>query len=58
VETFAAGLTRPVDLKFAPDGSLYILLRDAWVKDRSFPTQTGSLHRVRYRPGAAPDPRR
>jgi putative heme-binding domain-containing protein len=49
VETFAAGLTRPVDLKFDLDGSLYILLRDAWVKDKDFPTQTGSLDRVHYR---------
>jgi putative heme-binding domain-containing protein len=51
VETFAAGLTRPVDLKFAADGSLYILLRDAWVNDRNFSAQTGSLHRVRYLAG-------
>jgi putative heme-binding domain-containing protein len=52
VETFAAGLTRPVDLKFDRDGSLYILLRDAWVKDKAFPARTGTLHRVRYRPRA------
>jgi glucose/arabinose dehydrogenase len=48
VETFAKGLTRPVDLKFAPDGSLYILVRDAWVKDKDFRPNTGSLHRVAY----------
>jgi putative heme-binding domain-containing protein len=46
VETFATGLSRPVDLKFAPDGSLYVLLRDAWVKDRSFRPGTGSIHRI------------
>ncbi len=36
VETFATGLTRPVDLAFGPDGALYVLLRDAWVVDRNF----------------------
>jgi putative heme-binding domain-containing protein len=46
VETFATGLARPVDLKFAPDGSLYVLLRDAWVKDDHFRPGTGSLHRI------------
>jgi putative heme-binding domain-containing protein len=58
VETFAAGLTRPVDLKFAPDGSLYFLLRDAWVKDKDFPTRTGRLHQVRYLSRANPALRR
>ncbi len=48
VETFATGFTRPVDLQFAPDGSLYVLLRDAWVKDRNFQPGTGSLHRIRF----------
>jgi putative heme-binding domain-containing protein len=52
-ESFAAGLTRPVDLKFAPDGSLYVLLRDAWVKDGNLSPRTGSLHRIHYRPGSA-----
>jgi glucose/arabinose dehydrogenase len=47
VETFAAGLTRPVDLAFAPDGSLYVLLRDAWVIDANFRGGTGSLLRIR-----------
>jgi hypothetical protein len=54
-EAFAAGLTRPVDLRFAPDGSPFILLRDPWVKDKAFPTQTGSLHRVRDHFRAIPD---
>jgi putative heme-binding domain-containing protein len=49
VETFATGWARPVDLKFAPDGSLYVLLRDAWVKDDHFRPGTGSLHRIRPR---------
>ena len=33
---FAAGLRRPVDLAFAPDGALYVLERDS---------NRGSLHR-------------
>jgi putative heme-binding domain-containing protein len=49
VETFATGFARPVDLKFGPDGSLYVLLRDAWVKDQNFRAGTGSLHKIAYR---------
>jgi glucose/arabinose dehydrogenase len=48
---FATGLLRPVDLAFAPDGSLYVLTRDAWVIDDKFRPHTGSLIRVRYGPG-------
>lgn len=48
VTTFASGLARPVDLRFAPDGSLYVLLRDAWVIDEKFQPHTGSLHRIRH----------
>jgi glucose/arabinose dehydrogenase len=44
--TFATGLPRPVDLRFAPDGSLYVLLRDAWVIDHEFQPRTGSLLRI------------
>jgi uncharacterized repeat protein (TIGR03806 family) len=51
---FAAGLARPVDLKFAPDGALYYLSRDMWVKDKDFRPQTGALYRISYTPGAAP----
>ena len=51
VDTFATGLTRPVDLKFAADGSLYVLLRDAWVIDRNFRPGTGSLLRIRNSSG-------
>jgi putative heme-binding domain-containing protein len=47
VNTFAAGLTRPVDLAFGPDGALYVLLRDAWVIDGNFRPGTGSLLRIR-----------
>jgi putative heme-binding domain-containing protein len=46
-DTFATGLARPVDLRFAPDGSLYVLLRDAWVIDREFRPGTGSLLKIR-----------
>jgi glucose/arabinose dehydrogenase len=45
---FTAGFRRPVDLRFAPDGSLYVLVRDAWVIDREFRPGTGSLLKVRY----------
>jgi putative heme-binding domain-containing protein len=50
VESFAAGLTRPVDLAFGPDGALYVLLRDAWVIDGNFRPGTGSLLRIRPEP--------
>jgi len=49
VATFATGFARPVDLKFSPDGSLYVLLRDAWVKDRNFRPRTGSLQQIVHR---------
>jgi putative heme-binding domain-containing protein len=49
VTTFATGLGRPVDLRFNDDGTLYILLRDAWVKDRDFRPKTGRLIRITYR---------
>ena len=47
VETFATGLARPVDLRFASDGTLYILQRDAWVVDGNFRGATGSLLKIR-----------
>jgi putative heme-binding domain-containing protein len=46
VKTFATGLRRPVDLRFAPDGSLYVLLRDAWVIDNLFKGGTGLLLKI------------
>jgi putative heme-binding domain-containing protein len=58
-KTFATGLRRPVDLRFAPDGSLYVLLRDAWVMDKLFKGGTGALLRIRLaarHPGASPGP--
>jgi glucose/arabinose dehydrogenase len=45
---FATGIRRPVDLRFAPNGDLYVLVRDAWVIDDLFKPGTGSLLRVRY----------
>jgi len=40
---FASGLPRPVDLRFAPDGRLLVLLRNAWVIDNHFQPHTSSL---------------
>jgi glucose/arabinose dehydrogenase len=48
VETFATGLARPVDLRIAADGSLYVLERDAWVIDGNFRPGTGSLLKIRH----------
>jgi glucose/arabinose dehydrogenase len=47
-EDFVTGLRRPVDLRFAPDGSLYVLLRNAWVIDGKFQPGTGSLLRIQW----------
>ncbi len=46
--TFAEGLRRPVDMRFGPDGKLYILVRNAWVLDRLLTPGTGSLIAVQY----------
>jgi putative heme-binding domain-containing protein len=46
--SFATGLRRPVDLRFAGNDSLYVLLRDAWVMDRFFKGGTGALLRIRF----------
>lgn len=43
---FAYGLRRPVDVRFGPDGALYVLLRNAWVIDNKFEGGTGSLMRI------------
>jgi uncharacterized repeat protein (TIGR03806 family) len=52
VTTFSTGLAGPVDLQVTPDGSLYCLNRNAWVKDGAFKPHTGSLHRIRYVAGS------
>ena len=49
--TIATGLRRPVDVRFAPDGSLDVLLRNAWIMDDKFVGDTGAL--VRLSPPAA-----
>jgi putative heme-binding domain-containing protein len=48
---FVTGLRRPVDLRFAADGSLYVLVRDAWVIDKVFKGGTGALLRIKYQGG-------
>jgi putative heme-binding domain-containing protein len=45
---FATGLRRPVDLRFAPNGDLYVYVRDAWVIDNQFQPGTGSVLRIRH----------
>lgn len=47
-QPFASGLRRPVDLRFSGDGSLYVLVRDAWVMDKFFKSGTGALLRIHY----------
>jgi uncharacterized repeat protein (TIGR03806 family) len=47
-EVFATGLAGPVDMRLAPDGSLYVLNRNAWVKDDKFRPHTGSLLRISH----------
>ena len=44
--TFVSGIRQPVDLQFAPDGSLYVLLRNAWVVDEKFTGGTGSVLKI------------
>ena len=48
-DVFASNFRRPVDLRFGYDGSLYVLLRNAWVIDGKFQGETGSLIRIRPR---------
>jgi uncharacterized repeat protein (TIGR03806 family) len=56
-EVFATGLRGPVALAVAPDGSLYVLERNAWVKDGAFRPGTGALRRIFYAPRAGAGPR-
>ena len=48
---FATGMRRPVDLRFAGDGSLYVLLRNSWVIDDKFAHHAGSV--VKFSPPSA-----
>ena len=45
-QMFLSGIRRPVDLRFGPDGSLYVLLRNAWVVDSRFEGGTGALLKI------------
>jgi glucose/arabinose dehydrogenase len=45
---FAGGLRRPVDLRFASDSSLQVLMRDAWVIDALFKGGSGTLLRIQH----------
>jgi putative heme-binding domain-containing protein len=47
--SFASGFRRPVDMRFDSSGTLYVLLRNAWVIDNKFQTGTGSLLSVTKR---------
>ncbi|MCO8122448.1 PQQ-dependent sugar dehydrogenase [Stieleria sp. TO1_6] len=51
-DDFVSGLRRPVDLRFAADGALYVLLRNAWIVDDKFQTDSGSLIRIQRTPTA------
>jgi putative heme-binding domain-containing protein len=44
-QLFAVGIRRPVDLRFTADGSLVVLVRDAWVIDNLFKPGTGTVLR-------------
>jgi putative heme-binding domain-containing protein len=46
--SFATGIRRLVDLRFASDDSLYVLVRDAWVIDKFFKGGTGALLRIQH----------
>lgn len=54
VASFASGLSGPVALQVGPDGSLYCLERNAWVKDGEFRPGTGALQRIVYGGRAGP----
>ena len=47
-DTFASGLSRPVDLRFGASGSLYVLLRNAWVIDDKFQPGTSALLEIAH----------
>jgi glucose/arabinose dehydrogenase len=43
---FVTGLVRITDIAFHPNGSLYVLDRNAWVIDKQFKPNTGTLYRI------------
>jgi len=49
---FARGFKGPVDLQVGADGALYVLERNAWVRDEKFQPRTGSLVRIGFDPRA------
>jgi glucose/arabinose dehydrogenase len=53
VATFATGLEAPIDLDLAPDGSLYVLLRNTAVTGGN-QSASGQVARVRYTGSQAP----
>jgi glucose/arabinose dehydrogenase len=49
VSIFAKNFNGPVDVQVAPEGSLYVLNRAAWVRDnKTFVANSGSLLRIYY----------
>ena len=48
VSDFASGFRRPTEIRFGPDGCLYVLNRDGWVIDNKFSKETGTVARIRY----------
>jgi glucose/arabinose dehydrogenase len=50
---FAIGLGKITDIAFARNGSLYVLDRNAWVIDKQFKPQTGTLYRISASAAAA-----
>jgi glucose/arabinose dehydrogenase len=48
-EPFAKKIPNPIDLAMAPDGSLLVLARNAWLHDNKLKRQSGMLLRVRGR---------
>jgi glucose/arabinose dehydrogenase len=46
-EPFAKRIPNPTDLAFAPDGSLLVLARAAWLQDGKLKRRTGMLMRIR-----------
>jgi len=48
VTSFARNFNGPVAVELAPDGSLFVLNRAAWVRDDKFTGNSGSLVRIKY----------